>query len=88
MLHIQKNGGDWDYQIRTVEPHHPAGGVGKHVASANKYLIDVESNSNLLAAAPDLLEVCEKIAATVDGLDMNAELWEDLHAAIAKAEGN
>ena len=55
--------------------------TGRNVAVAYD-----EKDAPLLAAAPALLEACEKIAATVDGLDMNAELWEDLHAAIAKAK--
>ena len=50
-------------------------------------LADQRRHACLIAAAPDLLEACKKITETVDGLDMSAELWDDLHAAIAKAEG-
>ena len=41
----------------------------------------------LIVAAPDLLAVLERVAGTVNGLSMSAELWDDMHAAIAKAKG-
>ena len=41
----------------------------------------------LCAAAPDLLAVLERVAETVNWLSMSAELWDDMHAAIAKAKG-
>lgn len=31
------------------------------------------------------LTLLERIAVEVDGLDMSAELWDDIHAAIAAA---
>lgn len=35
VLNIVKDGGDWDYQIRTEEL---SGRIGKHIATTNKYL--------------------------------------------------
>lgn len=38
MLTINKDGWKWDYQIRTVKPHNPSGGLGIHIATTNSYL--------------------------------------------------
>ncbi len=58
-LHIEKDGGDWDYQIRTIKPHNPAGEIGKHIGSTNRFIPEVEANSKLFASAPDLLSACQ-----------------------------
>jgi hypothetical protein len=54
-----------------------------------------EANANLIAAAPDLIEACEKALNLIDGAgvllaSMSAErsrAVEALRAAVAKAEG-
>jgi hypothetical protein len=80
---VQKDGGNWDWQIRTVEPHNPAGGLGKHVATANKYLHHVEANAQVLAAAPEMYDALVDMAAAYErGLDLP---WGTLQAAIEKA---
>ncbi len=61
IIHIDKDGGEWDWTIRTLKPHNPAGGIGKHIATVNRYLPEVEANGNTLAAAPDLLAACEAL---------------------------
>ena len=52
---------------------------------------DHETNSHLIAAAPDLLAACEEMAAQLGSGDDYTK-WEDakaqLLAAIAKAKGN
>lgn len=65
VLEINKDGGDWQYNIRTEKPHNPAGTIGKHIATANQYMrsecgnhLVVEHNARLIAAAPDLLAAC------------------------------
>lgn len=93
-LYIHKDGGNWDYQIRTVKPHNPAGELGKHIADVNKYLAP-EENGRLLAASPDLLDAliaalpyiecamgdpCYKPGAV-------AKIVKQMQSAIAKAEG-
>lgn len=39
------------------------------------------------AIAPKMFKVLQRIAAEVDGLDMSAELWEELHKTICKGLG-
>lgn len=48
---------------------------------------DAESNANLMAAAPDLLEVCERVLREIDSYDSSISVgaWEDLTAAVTKA---
>ncbi len=68
---IIKDGGNWDYQIRTVKPHNPGGKHGVHIAATNAYLeAKGEANANLIAAAPELLEL---LTLALTGLD---ETWE------------
>ena len=43
-----------------------------------------KANAHLIAAAPDLLAICERIH---DELTLRSELHEQLSAAIAKAKG-
>lgn len=58
---IDKQGGDWKYNVRTSAPHNPAGGLGKHIASVNPLMQSRgENNAALIAAAPDLLAACER----------------------------
>jgi len=47
--------------------------------------LEAEANARLIAAAPDLLEACKRIA--VDGFGVPIGDLEFLRAAIAKAEG-
>ena len=87
-LHLRKDGGNWDYQVRTVKPHNPAGGLGCHVATVNKYLDDPSANARLIAAAPDLLEACEDLLKQEHEQKHEYDLWYDtakIRAAIAKA---
>jgi hypothetical protein len=76
---IVKHGGDWDWNIRdnqniTISP-------GRHIATVNKYLRDVEEVSNLIAAAPGLLE---SLSDMVNAAARVAETWEagDLAGAV------
>jgi len=85
MLDINKRGGEWDYLIRTVKPHNPAGGVGMHVATVNvtfKHL--PEDNARLIAAAPEMLEALKAVVAVADRKTVE---FDAARAAIAKAEG-
>ena len=52
---ITKDGGKWTYEVRTAEPHNPAGGPGRHIATCNP-LAEArgENNVHLLAASPSL----------------------------------
>jgi hypothetical protein len=72
VVHIQKDGGNWDYQIRTLKAHNPAWEgrgthVGKHVASLNRHILEVEANANLFAVSPDLLEELDRLTGEVRG---------------------
>ncbi len=91
---IDKQGGDWKYNIRTSAPHNPAGGLGKHIASVNPLMqARGENNAALIAAAPDLLAACKAVEDAWTGGESGD--WRgalDLalgmaRAAIAKAEG-
>lgn len=47
-----------------------------------------ESNGTLIAAAPDLLEVCQRLLEAVPYVseyDVPIGLWDDLRGAVAKA---
>jgi hypothetical protein len=50
----------------------------------------IEANAHLIAAAPDMLAALKSVAgATIDDLhDGCSPLWEEVEAAIAKAEGS
>lgn len=68
ILHVQKDGGEWDYTIRTSAPHNPNGKIGKHVATLNQHLrLDdhyspaVEGNGALIATAPEMFEALHAI---------------------------
>ena len=91
VLAIHKDGGNWDYNIRTAAPHNPAGTVGKHVATANKYLRETEANAALIAAAPDLLAALRAMIEYYDyDLSESGIAAAPAKAArdiIAKAEG-
>lgn len=64
---IHKAGGDWTWNIRETALGKPK---GRHIAEANKYLRDVESNAHLIAAAPDLLEACKEVAERLRSADI------------------
>jgi hypothetical protein len=86
---IFKHGGDWDWKIRdnqniTISP-------GRHIATVNKYLRDVEEVSNLIAAAPDLLEALEDLTCRIEDEckvegNLSCEI-DTARAALAKAKG-
>ena len=48
-----------------------------------------QANARLISAAPDLLEALEAINDGVEGdnISMPEWLWNDVHAALAKAKG-
>ena len=78
-------------------------GGGKHIASVHTAFgvwEANEANANLIAAAPDLLDVLERINAgepvcshashwrgLVDDWDVHTDLCQAIRAAIAKAKG-
>jgi hypothetical protein len=57
------------------------------VASTEPGNVDAVSNALLIAAGPDLLEVCQRALRELKDGETTAGLEEDLAAAIAKAEG-
>lgn len=100
-VYIRKEGGNWDYQIRTVKPHNVGGeGLGSHIATANNSIQAREDIASLLASAPDLLKACKDALSQIGYLrgrlsdkerrfvapTTNA-CEEAMIAAIAKAEG-
>src|SRR5688572_1364679 len=89
VLHIDKHGGNWRYEIRTKLPHNPAGGAGKHIATINSYLeAKGEANAQLIAAAPELLAACAEVLDSIDNENFTLEECASLLKwAIAKAEG-
>jgi hypothetical protein len=103
IVDVDKQGGDWVYNVRTAAPHNPAGGAGKHIAVCNKQMqARGEDNASLVAAAPDLLAACEaatKLHGFVESLERKVDddcaqilraadaILEQLRAAIAKARG-
>lgn len=53
-----------------------------------KVKAEQEANARLIAAAPDLLAICEKILDEDDKDSfVDRELWEELQATVAKAKG-
>lgn len=62
LVHIDKGGGNWEFTIRTKTPHNPAGTLGKHIATPNKFLPEIEANAALIAAAPNLLALAKHLA--------------------------
>ncbi len=88
-LLINKEGGNWDWAIRTVKPHNPAGEIGIHIAEVNRFLPEVEANAHLIAAAPEMFAALEAILfQIVQGkvLERDACITA-ARAAIAKAKG-
>lgn len=94
-VHVVSDKGNRDYQIRTEKPHNPSGGLGKHVATVNRYLREgwihderlvAEPNARLIAAAPELLEALRSIAG-LTGPDAIIHARDIAADAIAKAEG-
>jgi hypothetical protein len=68
--HINKFGGNWEYQIRTVEPHNQVRGLGTHIADVNKHLYpQVEELMHLLAAAPVMQDALILAEPTLKWLD-------------------
>ena len=53
------------------------------------YLLPVVPNAHLIAAAPDMEKVLDAINDGVEGdnISMPEWLWNDVHAALAKARG-
>ena len=64
--HIRKDGGDWDYTIRTLKPHNPAGDIGKHIASVNKYLLAEDGNALAVQGNMDRIVTCVNECAPMD----------------------
>lgn len=55
-----------------------------------RYMDEVTDNAHLMAASPDLLEVCQRLLEAVPYVseyDVPIGLWDDLRGAIAKATG-
>lgn len=97
VVHIIKDGGEWEYQIRTAAPHNPAGGLGKHIATVNGLMqAKGEDNAAFIVLAcnahDDLLEACKAVLARLD-LEPDGAIFpcsaqrEMLRAAITKAQG-
>lgn len=87
-IHIVKDGGDWEYQVRTVRPHNPAGTIGIHVATVNSFLeAKGQQNADLLAAAPDLLQSLQDVLSHWYECDSHPTIHDQAKAAIAKAKG-
>lgn len=101
-LDIDKSQGNWNYNIRTVKPHNPAGGIGKHIATVNPYMTELQGNSawpcaeqngHILAAAPELLTTLQALTdwccSNTSPRDPNSphELLVAAVAAVAKAKG-
>ncbi len=89
IVHIEKHGGIWQFQIRTETPHNPSGGLGKHIATCNSLMqARGEDNAALIAAAPSLLQTLTTILDRLSTSPMqDDELAAACRAAIAKAEG-
>jgi len=92
--------GPWSYEKGTGLIY-PSNSTVKHVAhvfglvpdigNANKNYDEWEANARLIAAAPDLLEAAKAVIrafgfAPPEDVDLPTE-WDDLSAAVAKAEG-
>ena len=70
------------YRYKIADVRHAAfGGVGKACAE------ETEANARLIAAAPDLLAMLERIRDDRTFRTNDNGLWPDLLAAIAKATG-
>ena len=86
---IVKNGGDWTWIIR--DNLRRATTPGRHIATVNKYLRDVQEVSNLLAAAPALLAACKELLDNLHCADCVPEhghmcsVCTQARAAIAQA---
>lgn len=84
---IVKHGGDWTWNIR--DNRDISISTGRHIATVNKYLRDVEAVSALLAAAPEMLDAC--IAALSQLTEDRPEYYEhdveQLKRVIARATG-
>jgi len=51
---------------------------------------EADANANLIAAAPELYDVCERLLDAVPYVseyDVPMGLWDDIRAALAKARG-
>lgn len=81
---IKHTPGPWTLEIDTVF-------IGDKIrVQPVRYHMDAEgiANARLIAAAPDLLAACLQSIITLDPMDNDhAELYEQLRAAIAKANG-
>jgi hypothetical protein len=80
-----KSGDAGDYEIRT-SGNYPLAWVN------HSQIHDTPANARLIAAAPQMLEACERAAiffANVEGIDETVRLahLDRLNAAIAAAEG-
>ncbi len=62
---------------------------GIDVEDAENFKEECSANAHLIAAAPDLLAVCQKIVNGIEMSEQEFAQWEqDLRAAVAKATGN
>lgn len=81
--------------VEIISAPDAAGGPigGKSVATVRLDDMDpeeIERNADLLAAAPDLLEACERLAAKIENSGeawMSDPDWQFAAAAIARARG-
>lgn len=90
VLDVQKDGGNWEYVIRTAQPHNHHTGRGKHVATVNTYLRNAQELAVVMTAAPDLLDLLRQAAervriANAEGDPILSAWLSDADAAIAKA---
>jgi hypothetical protein len=92
---IYEGGNQWGFYIGTKDLDYENGAVlvGRvqtKKGSGPKSYEEAVANSHLMAAAPDLLNICQKIAylhAAGDDCEMGQSVSDELMAAIRKAEG-
>jgi hypothetical protein len=48
---------------------------------------EIQANARLIAAAPELLEVCKAVIYTYENQDAASDTLDKAYAAVAKAEG-
>jgi hypothetical protein len=86
-------GGAWGIRHQS---EYRSGGMHADVNNLNRHTVEArdtaEANAKLIAAAPDLLAALRAILAEAQAqkdapLPVYAFAWDQVHAAIAKAEG-
>jgi len=75
-----------DSETRAKLPHRPAHKVICQVEPVFMDRAEREANANILAAAPDLLAACKRIAQ-LQVTDSDDEAFKQLRSAITRAEG-